>query len=291
MHRENPCRIRRVRWFAAGTAVIATAAVAIPSASALKVAKKEVTVDAQSFATAPAQCSGGRTAVSGGFAAPGFDPSTGPTVARLGFKHPGKGMISTRAFNFGGDPGSIVSYAYCALHDHDFRIRSATVQVQPQTVGSATAECPRGTQAVAGGFDTDATPGPDGPGVITVTSMRVGERRWKVAGVNIPPDSGQPTASSLTSYAYCEAAPFKLTAVSKDVTVNGLKTFEVGCPNHGRAFSGGFDGHLELSQTDATGTAAITSRRVSKGHAWRSSALSPFGNGPATATAYAYCRA
>ncbi len=280
--------MRTIVVLAAVTA-LAIAAVAAPSAAALKVAKQSATLDAKGFGAAPAECPKGRMAVSGGFAAPGFDPVAGPTIGRLGFKHAGKGTIRTRGYNFGDLPGDLVSYAYCALHDHGFKVSAASVQVDPQTLGSVVASCPGGTQAVAGGFDASRPPGGSGPGIITLTSKRAGRHAWKVSGVNLPSDGGQGVAGTLTAYAYCEAAPFELTTQSRDVTAMDLTTFEVRCPNGGRAFSGGFDGNVELSPIPS-GTAAVTSRRASRGRAWRTSALSVFDSGPAPATAYAYCR-
>lgn len=290
MTSKELCRTgSRGRWLTACTALAVAMAVAVPPGAALEVAKQRATLNAQSFGAALAACPKGRTAVSGGFAAPGFDPASGPTIGRLGFRHSGKGAIRARGYNFGAVSGDLVSYAYCVLHDHGFRISSASVEVEPQTLGSAVASCPAGTQAVAGGFDASRTSPAERPGIITLTSMRVGKRRWKVAGVNIPPDSGQGSAHTLTAYAYCEAAPFELTPVSRDVTTMDLKTFQVRCPNGGRAFSGGFDGQVELAPSPS-GTAAVTSRRASRGRAWRTSALSVFDSSPATATAYAYCR-
>jgi hypothetical protein len=290
--RRSPGRmhaIRTGRWVLAAVAVVAINALAGSAAMALKVAKQREPVAAKAVGAALAECPKGRTAVAGGFASPGFDPNGGPTIGRLGFKHAGRGGIETRGYNFGDATGDLASFAYCALHDHGFRVKSAHTQIEPGALGSAIAECPARTRAVGGGFDATRISGPDGPGVLTLTSKRQGERRWKVAGLNIPPDGGPGTAGTLTAYAYCEAAPFKLKTESREVTTSGFTTFEVRCPSGGRAFSGGFDGHVHLS-TRPSGTAAVTSRRVSSGHAWRTSALSIFDSNPAQATAYAYCR-
>ena len=261
------------------------------AAMALKVAKQPATVPSKTFGSALAQCTKGRTAVSGGFAAPGFNPNGGATIGRLGFKHAGKGEIKTRGFNFGDAAGDLVSYAYCALHDHGFRIRSANTQIEPMAVGTAVAECPLGTKAVGGGFDASRVSRQDGPGVLTLTSKRQGERRWKAVAINIPPDNGTGTAGTLTAYAYCEKAPFNLSTESKTVSppTNNVKTFDVRCPHGGRAFSGGFDGHVTLDPQPSA-TVAVTSRRVYSGHAWRTTALSIFDSSSGTATAYAYCR-
>ena len=258
------------------------------TAMALQRARESTTVAPGSFGTAVAKCRGDRTAVSGGFAAPGFDPNAGATVGRLGSKRVSKRGIETRAFNFGNQAGALISFAYCAQHSHGLRVRSTTTQVDPNSRGSTIAKCPRHTIAVGGGFGTYRFSVDQGPQVITSTSKRLGERRWKVVGFNPSMRSG-----TLVAHAYCEAAPFQLVSRSKEVTpaVGAPETFDVRCPDGSKTFSGGFDGNLRLQGDQPRGTAAITSRRASGGRAWRTTVLSVFGPNPfASATAYAYCR-
>ena len=272
-------------------AVALTVTVGSSVAIALRGARESTTIDGGTFGTARAQCPGRRTIVSGGFAAPGFNPNAGPTVGRLGSKPVSKRGIEARALNFSNTAGDLVSFAYCAAQDHGLRLRSATIRVEPFTKGSVVARCPRGTEALGGGFATWKFDPSQGPQVLTLTSKRTGERGWKVVGVNIPPNSGPGHAGTLVAYAYCEAAPFRLLTKSKEVTpANGaLQTFDVRCPQGSRAFSGGFDGHVKIQGNQSTATATVTSRRALAGRVWRSSALSVFGN-PGSATAYAYCR-
>jgi hypothetical protein len=273
-------------------AVAVTATVGCSVAIALRGARQSTTIAPGTFGTALAKCKGRRSAVSGGFAAPGFNPSSGEaTVGRLGSKSANKHGIETRALNFGSTAGDLVSFAYCALHDHGLRLRSATTRLEPFTQGSAVARCPRGTEALGGGFGTWKFDPSQGPQVLTLTSKRTGERGWKVVGINLPPNSGPGQAGTLVAHAYCEAAPFRLVTKSKEVTPsNGaLETFDVHCPHGSRAFSGGFDGHVKIQGNQSTATATITSRRAAGGRVWRSSALSIFGN-PGSATGYAYCR-
>jgi hypothetical protein len=257
-------------------------------AMALQSDRGSKTIGPGGFGTVAAKCDGGRTAVSGGFAAPGFDPATGPTVGRIGSKRVGKRQIQTRAFNFSNQAGKLFSFAYCAQHDHGLEVRSATTRVEPNTRGSAVARCPRGTSAVGGGFGTYRFSVDEGPQVITLTSKRRSERRWKVVGVNI---NNQMRSGTLIAYAYCAAPPFELITRSKEVTppVGATQTFNVRCPNGSGAYSGGFDGHVQVGGSQPQATAAITSKRASGGRVWRTSALSVFGN-PAPVTAYAYCR-
>src|SRR6185295_13615959 len=182
------------------------------TAMALQSARESTTVAPGSFGTAVAKCRGDRTAVSGGFAAPGFDPNAGATVGRLGSKRVSKRGIETRAFNFGNQAGALISFAYCAQHSHGLRVRSTTTQVDPNSRGSTIAKCPRHTIAVGGGFGTYRFSVDQGPQVITSTSKRLGERRWKVVGFNPSMRSG-----TLVAHAYCEAAPFQLVTRSKEV--------------------------------------------------------------------------
>jgi hypothetical protein len=290
--RENDQLRRPIRRFLAGGAVLLSVSLAaVPAAIALKVSKRPATIASTAFGAATAQCPKGRTAVAGGFAAPGFNPDAGPSIGRLGSTHAGNGSIRARGYNFGDIPGDLVSYAYCALHDHGFRIRSASTEIEPQTMGSASTECPAGTKVVGGGFDASPVPRDNGPGVLTLTSKRHGLRSWKTVAVNIPPDSGTGIPGTLTAFAYCENAPFALTTESKEIRppAGRLDTVDLRCAHGGRAFSGGFDGHLSLG-SQPSATAAVTSRRVSNGHAWRTSAISIFDSGPGTATVYAYCR-
>src|SRR5256714_5770557 len=295
--REPWMQIRTRRWSNVRLgrsiliAAVLTATMGSPVALALRSDRQSTTIAGGTFGTARAQCPGRRTAVSGGFAAPGFNPNPGPTVGRLGSKSVDKRGIETRALNFGNTAGDLVSFAYCAAHDHGLRLRSATTRVEPFTQGSAVARCPRGTEVVGGGFGTWKFDPSQGPEVLTLTSKRTGERGWKVVGVDFPANSGPGHAGTLVAHAYCEAARLKLVTRSKEVRpgAGALKTFDVPCPNGGRAFSGGFDGHVQIQGNQSKATATITSRRASGGHVWRSSALSIFGN-PGPATAYAYCR-
>src|SRR5262245_29006672 len=83
-------------WVAAFVVVTSVGLVGASVAMALKVAKQPATIAPRSFGAATAQCTKGRTAVSGGFATPGFDTAVGPSIGRLGLTHAGKGAIKTR---------------------------------------------------------------------------------------------------------------------------------------------------------------------------------------------------
>jgi hypothetical protein len=112
-----------------------------------------------------------------------------------------------------------------------------------------------------------------------------------VVGVNINPGGGA-GPGRLIAHAYCEAAPFRIVTRSKQATPppGALKTFDVRCPPGTRALAGGFDGHVQLGVDQARGAAAVTSKRASSRHAWRTSALRVFDSNHGSVTAYAYCR-
>jgi hypothetical protein len=283
-------RMRLGRSFLIAVTLVAT--VGGSAAMALRPARQKTTIAPGSFGTVAAKCKGGRTAVSGGFAAPGFDPANGgPTVGRIGSRRPDERRIEARAFNFGNEGGNLVSYAYCARNDHGLQVVTDSTWVEPNSRGSVVARCPHGTEAVGGGFSTRRFSTDQGPQVLTLTSKRRGERGWKVVGVNIPFGSGMRTGK-LIAHAYCEHASFDLITRSKEVTppVGELKTFDVRCPSGREAVSGGFDGHINLQGGQSTAAAAITSKRASEARVWRTSALSVFAPNPGSETAYAYCR-
>lgn len=285
-------KLRRSKKASLGQSMLIASALVLTTgssvATALQSERGSKAIGASDFGTVAAKCDGGRTAVSGGFAAPGFNPATGPTVGRIGSKRVGDRQMQTRAFNFSNQAGKLFSFAYCAQHDHGLEVRMATTLVEANTRGSAVARCPRGTVAVGGGFGTYRFSFDQGPSVITVTSKRRSERRWKVVGVN---SNTMMRSGTLIAYAYCASVPFELITRSKEVTppVGEVQTFNVRCPTGSGAYSGGFDGHVQVGGSQPQGTAAITSRRASGGRVWRTSALSVFGT-PAPVTAYVYCR-
>jgi hypothetical protein len=235
--------------------------------------------------SATARCKHGQVALAAGFAAPGFDPSSsGGPVARFDSVPAGKRGVKTTGFNFGSDPGELDSFAYCGKRARPPQVRSKRVQVTPSRFGSVVARCPHGSQAIAGGFGTNQL-------VITLTSKRTGRRGWKVGGVNLN-DSGNPSGPAwLTAYAYCKAPGPKIVTRSRDATVSsGLRTSNVKCPKHGKALSGGFDGHVGRAGGQLTAAGALDSKRAAHGRAWTTSAVSASAPNEATITTYAYCR-
>jgi hypothetical protein len=276
--------IRAERWVPPAAAVMAIAFSAVALGAVQK--RGATTIPPQAMGSVTAKCKHGQVALAAGFDAPGYDPSSsnGP-VARFDSMPAGKRGIKTKGFNFNQtDAGELDSFAYCGKRAQPPLIRSNRVQVTPNSYGTVVAKCPRGSEAIAGGFGTNQ-------GVVTLTSKRTGKRRWKVGGFSFG-GSGNPSGPAwLTAYTYCKAPGPKIVTRSKDATVsNGLTTLNVKCPNHGKALSGGFDGHIARTGSEIKGTGALTSKRTFHGRGWSTSALSVSSPQQATMTTYAYCR-
>ena len=273
----------------AGAGAIAVAAA--PTSGTLELAPK-------SIGTATAVCKPGRVAVSGGFKATNFAKNDSG-MARIGMRK-GRARVTTRAYNFGEASGELVSYAYCQKRPAAPVRRVARTTVAPERAKSLVAVCPRGTRVISGGFATGGFTQASGAQVLTLTSKRVGNRRWKVAGFNLPADGDEPgvqrRSGKLAAYAYCVKRNAPLTSVWRRVYVPASppsgpdkpRTVRVNCPGSGRAVSGGFDGNLKLGG-EPWAAGAITSMRTRDGRGWRTSAVSLAENIPSRITAYVYC--
>ncbi len=275
------------RWMLPAAAAAVAMAVSPAAMGARNTAVSErASVPGQSVGSATARCPQGDSAVGGGFQAPGFTPDNSEgTTARTSSALVDERRVETKAFNFGSEPGDIVSWAYCRRSAPPPDVRSRTRSVLPGTVGSAVAECPPGTGATGGGFEgaVDLT---GGSAIVVLTSMRQSPRRWLVEAVNFGGAAGD-----LTAYAYCrDPAPGLLTR-SKETGVSATQTttFTVTCPAGGRAISGGFDGHPSVTGGDLQGAGAVTSKRADRRTSWRTSAVG-VNEQAATVTAYAYCK-
>ncbi len=277
------CRvIRDAGWVTVAAAVVMIAGAAVATGAIQK--RAATTIPPQATGSAIAKCKHGQVALAAGFASPDFDPNSsgGPTV-RFDSMLAGKRDVKTTGFNFGNNPGELDSFAYCGKRARPPEVRSKRVQVTPGHAGSVVARCPHGSQAIAGGFETNQQ-------IITLTSRRAGKRGWKVVGVNID-GSGNPSGPAwLTAYAYCKAPGPKVVTRSKDTTVSsGLRTTSVKCPRHAKALSGGFDGHVSGAGGQLSAAGALDSKRAAHGRAWTTTALSASAPNEATITTYAYC--
>lgn len=156
------------------------------------------------------------------------------------------------------------------------------------TAGSATATCPAKTKAVAGGFSTSAPqlpPAAPSHWLSINESQRVGERSWRVSGVQAFTGS-----DTLTAFVYCEANKAKVKTASKTIaipTTVGLgSTAFATCPKGTKPLSGGFS----LPPSSAGGVTYVSRSIAGNGVGWVVDATRVDGGGDArNLIAYAYC--
>jgi hypothetical protein len=233
---------------------------------------------------ASAKCPKGSEAVAGGFAAPGFDPTyNGRSILPFTSKRVGNRRWKTRSHNFSenGERGRLISFAYCDTHQPGLSFRTRIVSLRSGSPGSATARCPRGSEAVSGGFRS-----PDAAGgerqVFGVASRRVSDRKWRVFAYNNDDSHRQ----RLVAFAECDKHQPGLRTESKRVRVRLVRTrtATARCGRGHKAFSGGFGG---VVNGNGSGPFPFKSKRTKRG--WRAGAV---GNGAGTHrfTVFAYCK-
>src|SRR5881392_999828 len=155
------------RWIAVAVGASAFLMMAGIAAARLTSESASTTIAPQENGTATAKCASGSEAVAGGFAAPGLDPSaeTGPAILSFASMRAADGKWQVRGHNFNNPTpapkvdaasGPLVAYAYCDKHDPSVRLRSKTTMVSAGGHTSLTPKCPRGSEAVSGGFESDA---------------------------------------------------------------------------------------------------------------------------------------
>jgi hypothetical protein len=164
--------------------------------------------------------------------------------------------------------------------------KSESTTIAAQQPGTITPHCPRGSEAVAGGFaNPDFDPTFTGPGIVPTTSKRAGDRAWKTTAFNF----GAP--STLTGkeigYAYCDTHKPGLKTASSGIAsvpafANGSATAT--CPGGSEAVSGGAIGFGPL---DAV-VIPFTSKRVGD-HKWKVSGFNNDNNNAEDLKAFAYC--
>jgi hypothetical protein len=147
--------------------------------------------------TAEATCPRGETATAGGFSLPA--PLISPTVTALFFDsiRSGTSAWDVRVVTGPAGTSNLTSEAYCSQRDAPLEaVASSAANGLDSTPSTATAACPAGLSAGAGGFAQ--------PGSMVVSfffvyeSRRVGDG-WKVSGLH----SGSDPAVPLTAAAYC----------------------------------------------------------------------------------------
>ena len=279
---------RRLTWLiATGSVVTAFVAWAALASAALSEHSKDVTIPALTDKTATASCPSGTEAVSGGFASPGFDPQfNGASIIPFGSRRAGNDAwtVDGKNFSVGDTSGKMFSYVYCDKHEPNLAVAKKTTTIASNDNGSASAKCPRGSEAFSGGWQSPKNVTGDNA-FFAFTSKRAGDRKWKVTAFN----DDNTNSHDLKVFAYCDKRQPGLIERSKSTTVaGGAKTsLAPKCPNGRQAVSGGFESATVNTPFDAAFTFA--SRRISQS-TWKTSA---YGNGdPATdspITAFVYC--
>jgi hypothetical protein len=287
------------RWTAAVLGVSAFFGLAGIAVARLSSESASTTIAPQQNGTAKARCSIGSKAVAGGFAAPGLDPTadTGPAILTYSSGLDGNHKWTASGHNFNnpmpspakGVPGAgpLVAYAYCDKHDPSVSVETRTTTVAGGGHATLTPKCPRGREAVSGGFESD-TPGSDGFTNFAYTSKRSGDRAWKTAVLN--PDM---SPHGVRAFAYCEKHGPNLVSrsASKKVSLLNTTSITAKCPKGAKAFSGGYKSTFTQSSNETSTSIAFTSKR-SGDQRWKVSTIGVALNGtatPPTETAIAYC--
>jgi hypothetical protein len=240
-------------------------------------AGKSTTIGTNQIGKATATCPRGSEAVSGGFLVPGVSAPFLANVFHFGSKRVGDRKWKTKSFNFNGPDHTLKSFAYCDTSQPNLRAESKRETVNANSNGSATASCPRGSEAISGGW---ATKGDSLQ--LAYESRRKGERKWKVSAFNFS-DTGP-----LVAYAYCDNHGPGLRAKSETVNVpsGGLGSAKANC-NHGeKAYSGGYKG---TDTGPAQAPFAFNSKRTGGGD-WKAKAFGEQDTGALQLKVYAYCK-
>jgi hypothetical protein len=270
-------------------ALCATGGLALAHGGAFSRLSQRSATDSASAAgetvAAKAKCPGNKHLVSGGFST-NLDLD-GPIVTRSSAKH-GSWASAGNVFELSiGENYKVTSFAYCAKRAPEEGVEKASTMVHAGGKGSATAKCPRGTRAIAGGFATRYN-GDKITGNLVYESRRLGQRKWRASAVHtFGPQAGGPT--KLTAIAYCGDSP-RLKTVSDSTHLSkshpkGSATAK--CPHGTRAVSGGFKSTTFQDMGGPT-SAVPRSSRLASARSWRS-ATGRVTGGSFKWTAYAYC--
>jgi hypothetical protein len=253
--------------------------------AALETKRAEKRLDPGEKGSASAKCSKGTRAVSGGFDAPGFtaDPPDGSYVEAFATLRSTKRKWSSTAGNFfnAADPGTLLDFAYCSHKLPRLRARSSSSTTVPNGgLESLTVRCPRGGEAVWGGFKA---PGSGFNQVAVFESRRLGKRRWRVTG-----QGTSLSESRLKAFAYCAKHKLGLTekvATTRSAQDTVILARKARCKKGEVAVSGGFASTLD----EDVYVQVFRSRRAGK-RGWKAAAGSYPSSGTLTEwDVYAYC--
>jgi hypothetical protein len=262
---------------ATGAVLLTAAAVA---AGALKESSESFTVAEDAAAEGIAACKGNKRVVSGGFKAPGWVEG-GPVVQPVDSARDGKHAWRAREHNF-GTADEATAYGYCGGGVGKLKAKSKSATLDSDEVDVVKAKCPRGSEAVAGGFDM---PDPEGPAdyVVAVSSKRGGKRAWKNKFFN-----GFNDPREVRTEVYCLEGKAGLKSKSKSVeqTESENESVAAKCKRGQQLISGGFT--TEISDVEDVEATAFASRRSGK-RKWEVGAYAQ--SGTPKLKALAYCQA
>jgi len=172
----------------------------------IKVVRSKEFVAVGTFGVATASCPRGRAPVGGGFGAPDFADGS-VQVITLTSRRRGRawqveaiGQSGPTAGEGVGLSGRLVAYAYCMKNAPKVTVRKQSVTVDQTGLKTAVATCPKGREAISGGFDGDIrlSGTPQAGGVIVSRRAKRG-RAWKGRAISVNETGG----ATATVYAYC----------------------------------------------------------------------------------------
>jgi hypothetical protein len=268
----------------------ATLAMGISVATgALKTKKTEVSVAPGTTESATAKCKQGARAVSGGFDAPALtdDSSHGSYVQTFASRRSAKREWTSTATNYFSVPesGTLTGFAYCSDELPKLKTKSRSTTIPNNETQSVTARCPKGGEAVSGGFDADSDAS-NFNGTFPLESRRVGKRKWKVTAASFSPPDG----ADITVSAYCAKHAVGLKKKSATTSTSSQEeniAAKARCKKGQQAISGGF-GAPEDGNTGAY-VEPFESRRAGK-RGWKA-ATGAYADSGSTVdwSVYAYC--
>jgi hypothetical protein len=147
------------------------------------------TIEFLEDASATARCGKGSEAVWGGFNSPNLS---------IGSSREGRRKWTASGVNY-DEPAPLSVYVYCDKSEPGLKVKKASTTVGADEIGTATARCRKGSEAVSGGyfapggFDQNV-----GSEIYFYESHRIGKRKWTASGLN----QGDP--AKLTAFAYCK---------------------------------------------------------------------------------------
>jgi hypothetical protein len=250
---------------------------------------------AEPFGAATAKCKRGRRAVAGGFEGTAYIQNVQPQLLAVDSAPAGKRTWTSagRFYLDAGVPsGEFLSYAYCDDSGPRLKKRSASTTVgvtgSPEAIGTVTARCKRGSEAVSGGFDaSDHTDELFGPEMYVLSSRRQGTRKWTVSAFNFGDAPGE-----LTAFAYCDRSEpgLKAKAVSATVGTYPSSSFITArCGKGRKVVSGGFDSpDFDPSGTESEMYPFASLRKANRG--WTVAGFNESTSRSLDLVAYAYCR-